>query len=165
MKEKELTKLQTPIMEKYEEIRGNQDANSGGSLEVVEEEHQDSNLPAASPIPDPGEVNESDNDVLVIDLSDDEEVEGPEKECKKSGGSPTLHKTGPPAVANETKNVRAEKGQAGMWQFSKRCFQTNRSRGYQCQIMCPNLDQRTGRPCSARLTFKNLDLIVRLKKL
>ena len=80
----ELCKLQALATDKEkEDHRRCQESNQAGSLEVVEEEHQDPNPPESSSIPDP---DESDNDILVIDLSDGEEVKEPEN--VESGKTP-----------------------------------------------------------------------------
>ena len=80
----ELGKLQALASEKEkEDHRRCQESNQVGSLKVVEEEHQDPIPPESSSIPDP---DESDNDILVIDLSDGEEVKEPEN--VESGKTP-----------------------------------------------------------------------------
>ena len=68
-------KLRTQAIEKEKELVRYSDANPVGILEVVEEEHQDPNPPKSACIPDP---DAPDNDIQVIDVSDSEEVEGPE---------------------------------------------------------------------------------------
>ena len=226
MERKELGKLQALASEKEKEnSKRFLESNQAGSLEVVEEEHQDPNPPKSSSIPDP---DESDNDILVIDLSEGEEVKEPEnaesgknltpeqrqhitnecaeqtlprsgtgmlsqywewaqktgltlpKEYKKSifttdsvSTPATARVIGPSTtssnfqqaeetisvLANEPKNVGARENQVGVWKFAKRCQEAKDSQeflGSRCQVMCPNLNQATERPCSAMLNLRNL---------
>ena len=148
MEEKELSKLQT----RATELEGHLGANPVGSQEVVKEKHQDPNPHKASPILDSDEVGDSDNDVLVIDLS--EEEEGEIVESAKN------------LVANEPKNLGAGEGQVGVWKFAKRCQEAKETAsgqkflGPRCQVMCPNRNQGSGVsvkcPCRAMPTMKNL---------
>ena len=166
-----LGQLRTPAMEKDEELGGNLDAIPDASLEVVKEEHQAPNPPESSPIPDPGEASESDNDVLVIDLSDNEEVEEPEKRYKKSdSGSTSLQRAEQniSPAANKPKKLGVEKSQVGTWRL------VNKRLGPECRVICPNLNQSTAtakgarpmvssngfvkwfRPCGAMVNLRNL---------
>lgn len=131
-----------------------------GSLEELEKEHQDPNPPVASSIPDPDQVGESDNDMLVIDHFEEEE-EGEIVESTKN------------LVSNEPMNTSAGEGQAGVWKFFERCKKISR-RGFKkissgqkipgprCQVMCPNVNPMwTARRCKAKPTLNNLGFHIR----
>ena len=193
---------------------------------VVEEEP---NPPKALSIPHP---DASDNDILVIDISDSEEVEGPEGVERKKNAIPehpqqitnecaqrpssgdgsgmltqywewatkngltfpkkykksifTTDSVSTPAIARviwpsttssnfqqagatnsvvavKSKDVGAWEGQVGVWKFAKRCHEAKNTSsgqkflGPRCQVMCPNLNQPTARPCHAMLALRNLE--------